>query len=146
MSCLHRQDHFSPRRSPHSCVDQGNGASPLRIAPVISAPPRHPARNNTGGDASISASPSKFDVFFAATVFAAFALIAICFYGVGALLEWIVLRGIAARRWIMLRRVCSWCRQDMGGNPLARTTHGICPHCLAEQKRQMTAFTRTATN
>ena len=37
----------------------------------------------------------------------------------------------AALRWLTLCRVCAWCSRRLGGNPLARKSHGICPTCRA---------------
>jgi hypothetical protein len=31
-----------------------------------------------------------------------------------------------------MKRVCSWCRKDMGEKPGEGITHGMCPECVAE--------------
>ena len=40
----------------------------------------------------------------------------------------------AIHRWFIMRRQCAWCNTYQGGNPFARTSHGICPACLRKQK------------
>ncbi len=38
------------------------------------------------------------------------------------------------------RRVCAWCKADMGrapGIPHGKATHGICPECLAWEKAKI---------
>lgn len=43
-----------------------------------------------------------------------------------------------AWRWIKLRRVCSWCKDRLGGNPLAWVvSHGICERCRKAQMAKL---------
>jgi hypothetical protein len=126
--CLHRQNHLTPRRVQPLLVAQGHGASQLPSARESFTSPARATQNATepdGGNGNVP--PSKLDVLFGALVFAGFALLGF------ALAGW-----LAFREWFELKRVCSWCRVRLGGNPFTRNvTHGICGHCLAEKKREI---------
>jgi len=136
---MQRTLNLPSRRYPHSCAGKQSGASNLRTVPAFSTPQDGSAVCKTAGPgaAASDGAPGKVDVLCAALVFATFATLAVGLYAIGALGEWAVKRVQATRRWLALQRVCSWCNQRLGGNPLAKTTHGICPQCLAEQKRQL---------
>jgi hypothetical protein len=34
------------------------------------------------------------------------------------------------------RRICAWCKKDMGGAETEQDTHGMCEECLARVKKE----------
>lgn len=108
--------------------------------PGAAVRPCDPKRKQPGSP-TISGEPGRWDVAFAALVFFALATAAVIECSVRAAWFTVKLRALGAWRWLILRRVCAWCKTNLGGNPLARTTsHGICPCCFAAKKAQIRSY------
>lgn len=100
----------------------------------------------TTGPGAARTAPGKLDVYFAAAVFACFALIAVVFSFSLVIGEWLQNKWRATRAWLTVHRQCSWCTKHVHYAPFgsyAWTTHTICPSCLEKTKAQMLAMQPT---
>ena len=119
-------------------------------SPKASTPPNGPATtapqagtvSSRARPADMSSEPGSFDVAFGFFVFTLFALWSVAWCAVRVVFFALSVRCLGVRRWLAIRRVCAWCKSNLGGNPFAGTTsHGICPCCLAAKKAEAYSYT-----